>query len=112
MAVTRLSRYRFSFGFPEDGVVYLGEREPFGYQDLADNRQHLVVSGDTLFNIAGRSYVGMFRPSGLWWVIADFQPEPIHDPTIRLVEGTIVVVPSMRTVQQEVFTERRKRDAA
>lgn len=109
MPPTILSRHRFSLGYLEDGVFFLGDRTPYEYRDLADNRQHVVVLGDTLFNLAGRYFEGMSRAAGLWWIIADFQPIPVHDPTIRLVEGTTIVVPSLRTVQQEIFNERRRR---
>ncbi len=109
--VNALSRHRFSLAFDEGGLRYLSERVPYGYRDFTDNTQHVVTTGDTLFNLAGRYFRGLPRPAGLWWVIADFQPAPVHDPTIRLIEGSIVVVPSLRVLQTEVFNERRRRRA-
>lgn len=110
MPPNRVSRHRFSLGIlDEDEKLFLTERVPYGYRELTDNRQHTVAEGDTLFNLAGRYFVGIPRPAGLWWVIADFQPDPILDPTIQLTVGSIVVIPSIRTVQQDILNERRKR---
>jgi hypothetical protein len=52
----------------------------------------------------------MQRPSGLWWIIADFQPDPIHDPTVRLTPGRTLYIPSLRTVQEEVFSDKRRKE--
>jgi hypothetical protein len=110
MLLNRFSRHRFSLGYKDDdGTFFLGDRVPFPYRDVIDNIQHIVRTGDSLFNLPARHYTGMVRPSGLWWIIADFQPDPIQDPTIRLTEGTIIVIPSLRTVQQEILNDRRKR---
>jgi hypothetical protein len=56
------------------------EREPFRFRAFPDNRQHVVQQGKTLFSLAGRYFAPLPRASGLWWVIADFQPDPVHDP--------------------------------
>lgn len=113
MPPNRASRHRFSTGVRDaEGRMFLAERPKFRYRDLVDNRQHVVKEGDTLFNIAGRYFVGVDRPAGYWWVIADFQPEPIHDPTIRLVPGTVVVVPSLRTLQLDILDEGRRRSTS
>lgn len=110
MPPNRFSRHRFSLGvLDDDEHLFLSERTPYVFRELQDNKQHVVSSNDTLWALAGRYFVGIPRPSGLWWVIADFQPDPILDPTIKLVEGSIVIVPSLRTVQQEILNERRKR---
>jgi len=105
-----LSRYTFTQAIrdADDRLVLYGE-EPYRFRDLADNRRHLVKEGDTLFGLASLFFRGFPRPAGLWWVIADFQPEPIHDPTRRLAPGRVLVIPSMRTVQDEVLSERRRR---
>lgn len=110
MPPNRFSRHRFSLGFLDDDEhLFLSEAVPYAYRDLPDNRQHVVVTGDTLYNLAGRYFAGMPRPSAFWWVIAQFQPDPILDPTVALVEGVVVVVPSLATLQNEVLNERRKR---
>jgi hypothetical protein len=63
----------------------------------------ILGSGSTAFAAA--------RPAGLWWVIADFQPDPVHDPTLSLEPGRVLVVPSIRTVQEEIFSETRRAEA-
>jgi len=96
----------------DDERLHLTDREPFRFQPLSDNRQHLVREGDTLFSLAGRYFASLPRPSGLWWVIADFQPEPVHDPTLGLELGRLVVVPSVRTLVEEIFSEKRRVESA
>jgi hypothetical protein len=111
MPPNRFSRHRFCTAETDEAArLLLSERAPYRYRDLSDNRQHIVRTGDTLWNLAGRYFAPMPRPAGLWWIIADFQPEPIHDPTIELAPGTVITIPSLRTVQEEVFNERRRRD--
>ena len=88
-------------------VLHLTGREPFTYRDLADNILHDVVQGDSVWSIAAKHYRQFDRPSDLWWIIADFQPIPIIDPSIELVVGSLIVVPSTRTIREEVFSESR-----
>lgn len=92
--------------------LYLSDRVPFRFVDLPDNRIHTVREGDTLQRIASV----YFAPLGqlpevsaamLWWVIADFQPTPIHDPTVQLVNGERLVIPSVRTVVERVLQPPR-----
>lgn len=105
----RLSRHRFSDGQTDDSSrFYLSDRSRFEYRDLPDNRQHVVKEGDSLFNLAGRYYSGFARGAGFWWVIADFNG--VHDPTIELVPGTILTIPSTRTVQEQILNERRRNE--
>lgn len=113
MPPRRFSRYSFSAAVLDDaGRLFLTEREPFRFRTLPDNRQHVVQQGDTLFSLAGRYFAPLPRPSGLWWVIADFQPEPIHDPTLALDLGRVVFIPSVRVITEEVFAEARRQAAS
>ncbi len=113
MPPRRYSRYTFCAGvLDEAGRLFLTEREPYRYRALPDNRQHVVKEGETLFTLAGRYYSALPRPAGLWWVIADFQPDPIHDPTLQLEPGRALIVPSLRTVLEEVFSEKRRQEAS
>jgi hypothetical protein len=103
------SRHIFTTFLPDDEErLYLTARKPFGFQSFGDTVQHVVQEGDTLFSLAGR----YLFDSLLWWVIADFQPEPIQDPTIRLDQspglGKVVYVPSTRRVNEEIFNELRR----
>lgn len=111
MPPRRYSRYSFSAAVLDDGGrLFLTEREPFRFRSLPDNRQHVVQQGDTLFSLAGRYFAPLPRPAGLWWVIADFQPEPIHDPTLALDLGRVMFVPSVRVITGEVFAEARRQE--
>ncbi len=106
------SRHTFCSGvLDKDGRLFLTEREPYRYRALPDSRQHVVKEGESLFSLAGRYYASLARPAGLWWVIADFQPDPIHDPTIALEPGRTLVIASLRTVLEEIFSESRREEA-
>lgn len=113
MPPRRFSRYTYSAAvLDESERLFLTDRETFRYRALPDNRQHVVKEGDTLFSLSGRYFAPLPRPAGLWWVIADFQPDPIHDPTLALEVGRVLVVPSLRTVTEEVFSEKRRQEAS
>lgn len=102
------SRYGFSAASVDESErLFLDQRVFFRYRALDDNRVHQVKSGDTLWRLAGRFFHPQPRPAGLWWVIADFQPIPIHDPTLLLVEGSLLVIPSLRTVMTRILSESR-----
>jgi hypothetical protein len=90
------------------GKLELTEREPFRFRTFDDNRTHVVREGDTLHSLAARYFSGLARPAGFWWVIADFQPDPIVDPTIALETGRVLVVPSVRTLTEEILSEKRR----
>ena len=112
MPPRRYSRHQFTAGITDDeDRQLLTDRERFTYQPFPDNRVHVVAEGEDLYHIAGRYYASMPRGCGLWWVIADFQPDPIHDPTLRLESGTELIIPSVRTVQEYVFDRRRAKEA-
>lgn len=83
--------------------------EPYRFHVFGDNVEHIVQSGDTLQSLAGQYFAPIPRACGLWWVIADFQPDPIHDPTVELEVGRVLIIPSHRTLTEEVFSERRRR---
>lgn len=101
------SRYADSYAFQdEDGRLVLAEREPFGFRELADNHIHLVAEGDTLWGLADRHFQPLPRACGYWWTIADFQPEPIIDPTLELEVGRQIVVPSLRTLTEQILADR------
>lgn len=113
MPPRRYSRHTFTEGIEDandDRRVLLSDRKRFLFEQRSDNIHHLVQQGDTLDSIASRYYSGLPRSAGLWWVVADFQPTPIHDPTLRLEPGTTIVVPSLRTVVEDVFNESRREE--
>ena len=109
MPPRELSRHLFTDGLTlSSGKLSLSLRVPFRFQNLPDTRAHVVREGETLFTLAGRYFAPMERACGLWWVIADFQPAPIFDPTVMPTLGSIVYVPSVRTVVEKVLSEARR----
>lgn len=107
------SRHTFCEAVIDDaGRLYLTDREPYGYRDLPDNRTHRVAEGDTLQTLAARYFAELPDPAWLWWVIADFQPDPIFDPTIALAPGAVLIIPSVQTVLSRIFDEARRDGAA
>lgn len=106
------SRHLYTLGImnPSDSTdrLFLTSRVPYRFVNLSDNISHKVDQGDTLHNIAARYYAPFERPAGLWWIVADFQPQPVHDPTVRLTPGSVVILPGLRTVQEEIFNEARR----
>jgi hypothetical protein len=107
------SRFTFCAAVIDDrGRLLLTEREPFRFRAFPDTRQHLVQQGDSLFTLAGRYFAPLPRPAGLWWIVADFQPDPVHDPTLALEPGRLVFIPSVRVVTEELFAETRRQEAA
>ncbi len=103
------SRHTFCSATKDDlGRSFLSERVPYGYRKLADNRTHPVVAGDTLWTLAGRYFSPLERASGFWWAIADFQPDPIFDPTLKLEPGTVLFIPSVRTLLEKILGEERR----
>jgi hypothetical protein len=104
------SRHSFTLGYrDEENRLYLTEREPYRYTGHTDTREHTVVQGDTLFDLAGRYFEPMPRACGFWWVIADFQPDPIIDPTIELELGRVLYIPSPRVLTDVILCEQRAR---
>ena len=104
------SRHSFCSGVRnEDGELFLTEREPYRFHNHTDTRVHSVVQGDTLFDLAGRYFAPLPRACGFWWVIADFQPDPIIDPTIELEVGRRLFIPSTRVLTDVIFGEQRAR---
>lgn len=103
------SRFQFCQGLTDaEGRLLLSDRVPFRFVERVDNRFHTVTEGDTLYNLASQYFSGFDRPAGLYWVIADYQPDPIIDPTVTLTPGCVLVIPSSRLVREEIFNEARR----
>ena len=110
--ITRLSRFRFCLAVQRnDGTMMLTDREPFRYVPFDDNTIHPASRGDTWRTLAGRYFKAeniVVVPERLWWVIADFQPQPVVDPTLRIQPGTLIHIPTLTNVFQHVFNEDRR----
>ena len=105
------SRHIFCLGVKDqEGLLHLTDREPYRFRDHTDNRVHTVVQGDTLFDLAGRYFSSLPRACGFWWVIADFQPDPIVDPTLELNTGRTMYIPSLRVLTDIILGDSRRRE--
>ncbi len=103
------SRHLFCQGLTDDaGRLSLTDREPFRFVERPDNRFHTVQEGDTLFSLAHRYFAPMKRPDQFFWIVADFQPQPIVDCTLALQKGATIVIPSVRCLIEEIFNESRR----
>ena len=112
MPPRKFSRFTFATGVSDSGgKIYLTDYEPYRFADLADNRTHVAVEGDTLWTLAYRYFAPLPSASQFWWAIADFQPDPIHDPTLRLAPGRVMAIPSTATLTEVILNERRRRDS-
>lgn len=87
------------------GRRYLTPREPFRFRAMPDTREHTVAEGESLFTLAGRYFQPLPRACGFWWAIADFQPEPIVDPTLALEPGRTLSIPSVRVLTDVILAD-------
>lgn len=109
MMLSQYSRYLYNVEYEDaNGVHYLGEPEPFGFRNEPDNRFHVAREGDTWWGLAHVYFPSFARAGGLWWVLCDFQPEPIVDPTIAIKAGVTLVIPSERVVRSQIFNPERR----
>lgn len=96
-----LSRWSRSEAVVDDiGRVVLTEREPFVFREREDTRTHTVLPGDSLAVLAGDYFAPLPRACGYWWAIAEFQVEPIVDPTQPLTVGRILTIPSIAALEE------------
>ncbi len=108
--MSRTSRLRYCHAYADaEGRLYLDEREPFPYRDEPDNVLHTVVEGDTWWGLVWRYLQGAAEyPERLWWLLCEYQPTPVLDPTLCLVPGTLVIIPSLRLVRMKVFSDQQR----
>jgi len=97
-----------SYTDPVSTRLVLRDRTPFTFRDDERNINHTALDDDTWWSLAARYYLQISdRPSGLWWVIKDYQPTPVVDPTLTIRQDTLVIVPHPVMVITEILgTER------
>ncbi len=110
MAPRTGSRHSFALGVRDElAQLFLTEREPYRFREHTDTRVHIVAQDELLFDLAGRYFAPLPRACGFWWVLADFQPDPIVDPTLELEVGRRLLVPSLRVLTDVILSEQRRR---
>ena len=91
-----------------DGQAYLLDREPIRYVDRADNKRIIAQQSDTWQSLAANYLEPLPNPDNFYWVICDFQPDPIIDPTIQPTPGTIVYIPAPEYVLGNYWSPSRE----
>jgi hypothetical protein len=91
-----------------DGQTYLLDREPFRFVNRGDNKRVIAKGGDTWQSLAAEHLQPINNAEELWWVLADFQPDPIVDPTEALEAGRVIFIPSSDFVLSEIFADARR----
>lgn len=108
MATDLTSRYRFTRSMVDDisvkETIYTQTREPIEFEDDVENTTYVIRAGDTLQTIANKFFVGFPNPPSMWWIIAEFQIVPIKDPTLRLVPGSVLTIPSRNLAHNLINT--------
>lgn len=99
------SRYQASIGKEdESGNLFLTEREPFRFDPKLEGIvAHTVGQGDSLQTLTYLYFQPMPNAEHLWWIICEFQPDPILDPTLALDIGRVLFIPSIRIVQEKIL---------
>ncbi len=107
MSVFVNSEYTFSTLYTEfdTGDIMLTDPNPIGFIAFEDNIPHTVAEGDTLWGLADTYFPHYDRACGLWKAIADFNS--IYDPSLDLEVGTVLYVPSERTLSDTFFSNDR-----
>lgn len=110
--VSKYSRNLFCTGqLDANGNLFISERVPFRFIELDDTTEYTANAGDTWASLAFAYYGSIEDAASLLWnVIPDFQPVPIVDPTINIVPGAIIYIPSLQTVETLIFAESRRKD--
>jgi hypothetical protein len=85
----------------------LEPRVPFRFDSAVPATQHVVVSGESWWTIAARYWAELPYAAQLWWILPDFQPSPVVDPTLALRPGSVVYVPTLRVVTEQILSDAR-----
>lgn len=104
------SRYFLSplYKEPDTDALWAETQEPYRFARHPDTQIHIIKQGDTLWSLAAVYFRSLARAEAFWWVIADFQPDPIIDPTLELEPGRALYIPSPSVVRGQVLSETRR----
>lgn len=92
-----------------DGYTITDDYVPHRFTVRDDTIVHTAGEGETWFSLAQRYYADLSdRSSGLWWILCDFQPQPVVDPTLRILPGRTVYIPSPGFVRVEILPFKRE----
>jgi hypothetical protein len=96
-------RHARAIQFDDGRIIFrLPERIPF--EDRDDSILHISNGRERLWDLAQLYYGSEVRDAiDLWEVIAQFQPEPIQDPSIPLQAGLSVLIPSLEYIEDVAF---------
>lgn len=76
-----------------NNTMFFGRRDRFVYRDHINNRYHIVSEGETYAVIAAQYFAHVYEAARMWWVVCDYQPIPIIDPTVKPAGGTVLIIP-------------------
>lgn len=107
MAVQETSRYFMTLGATRvsDGLNFLLDREPLYFQPRSDNKRVVVQATDTWWSLAAAHLSSLPNAEQFFWVICDYQPNPIMDPTINPMPGTLVIIPDENFIMSTYFAD-------
>lgn len=105
MFIDELSRFRCAELIrTDDGYLHWDLRRTLEYLGHEDDIAHEVQPDDTWHSLAYKFYGTEFGGANLWWVIADYQPEPVLDPTVLPTPGDIVMIPAPSIIQDFILS--------
>jgi hypothetical protein len=90
------------------GILYVPSRTPVRFIDEGDSSIQVEVRGIRLLALISHDvYRGVVaRPQDLWPIVADFQPEPILNPFLKLDVGRTLFLPSRTLLFGQILNER------
>lgn len=96
-----MEQYDMCYEKEIDGKLRILPDAPFRFQEFDDTIKHICSDGETLWEIAAKYYHKRGLPrASMWYMwIANFQPEPIVDPTLKMKGGKVLYIPSPRVIR-------------
>jgi len=111
------NRYSLAFTDVDSDSILISPIVPFSYRELSDNILHVATKGEMLWDLAekyyskkGDSSLGLNDAWSYYDIIADFQPNPIADPTLSMIGGENIYLPSIQTIKMLIENENRRQD--